>query len=34
MVLDVSGKSTAENAQIVQYTLNNGSNQQWSMQRR
>jgi len=34
MVLDVSGKSLSENAQIIQYPVNNGSNQQWSLQRR
>ncbi|MFP5394427.1 MAG: RICIN domain-containing protein, partial [Gammaproteobacteria bacterium] len=34
MVLDVASKSTAENAQIIQYTVNNASNQQWSLLRR
>jgi arabinan endo-1,5-alpha-L-arabinosidase len=34
MVLDVAGKSLADNAQIIQYTLNNGTNQQWALQRR
>jgi arabinan endo-1,5-alpha-L-arabinosidase len=31
MVLDVQAKSTADNAQIIQYTSNGGSNQKWSM---
>jgi len=34
MVLDVKSKSLSENAQIIQYTLTNGSNQQWALQRR
>ncbi len=34
MVLDVKGRSTADYAQIIQYTLNNGTNQQWALQRR
>ena len=34
MVLDVSGKSTLDNAQLIQYPLNNGTNQQWTFQRR
>jgi arabinan endo-1,5-alpha-L-arabinosidase len=32
-VMDVQNKSTAENAQIIQWPLNNGSNQQWSFTR-
>jgi arabinan endo-1,5-alpha-L-arabinosidase len=31
MVLDVQGKSTADNAQIIQYPSNGGSNQKWAM---
>jgi arabinan endo-1,5-alpha-L-arabinosidase len=31
MVLDVQNKSTADNAQIIQYTSNGGTNQMWSL---
>jgi arabinan endo-1,5-alpha-L-arabinosidase len=34
MVLDVKAKSTADYAQIIQYTLNNAANQQWSLERK
>jgi arabinan endo-1,5-alpha-L-arabinosidase len=34
MVLDVKAKSLSENAQIIQYPLSNGTNQQWALQRR
>jgi arabinan endo-1,5-alpha-L-arabinosidase len=34
MVLDVKARSLDENAQIIQYPVNNASNQQWVLQRR
>ena len=34
MVADVAGKSMLDNAQIIQYPLNNAANQQWALQRR
>ena len=34
MVLDVYQSSLADNAQIIQYTVNNHNNQQWQLLRR
>jgi galactan endo-1,6-beta-galactosidase len=30
-VLDVSGRSTADGGNVIQWTDNGGSNQQWSL---